>query len=135
MKKSLSPHQQWTIALCALAACGAAIGADATALRCGWFENPTPANAWLTDRDGQWIIATQGGHQAQGDWPDFKAADWVRTGAGSYGYGCACMRVEANAKTRQITRIVSAAQRPLAACRTDPAIKHKEPENPLKSAK
>jgi hypothetical protein len=20
--------------------------------RCGWFQNPTPANAWLTDKDG-----------------------------------------------------------------------------------
>lgn len=28
--------------------------------RCGWFENPTPANATLADRDGLWEIATQG---------------------------------------------------------------------------
>ncbi|MGO4778074.1 DUF4087 domain-containing protein, partial [Lysobacter sp. 2RAB21] len=28
--------------------------------RCGWFVNPSPANAWLIDRDGEWIIATQG---------------------------------------------------------------------------
>ena len=32
--------------------------------RCGWFENPTPANATLTDRDGVWEIASQGGYQA-----------------------------------------------------------------------
>ena len=36
--------------------------------RCGWFSDPTPANASLYDRDGEWIIAVQGGYQAEGDW-------------------------------------------------------------------
>jgi hypothetical protein len=30
--------------------------------RCGWFSNPTPGNAWLKDRDGEWTIGTQGNH-------------------------------------------------------------------------
>ncbi|HET7863945.1 MAG TPA: DUF4087 domain-containing protein, partial [Burkholderiaceae bacterium] len=36
------------------------------ALRCGWFDNPTPGNATLVDRDGEWTIGLQGGHQASG---------------------------------------------------------------------
>ena len=35
--------------------------------RCGWFSNPTPSNAFLSDRHGEWIIGLQGGHQAKGD--------------------------------------------------------------------
>ena len=25
--------------------------------RCGWFSNPTPANAWLTDKNGEWLFS------------------------------------------------------------------------------
>ncbi|MCZ8486886.1 DUF4087 domain-containing protein [Vibrio lentus] len=27
--------------------------------RCGWLENPSPANMWLIDRDGTWNISVQ----------------------------------------------------------------------------
>lgn len=37
--------------------------------RCGWFSNPTPANIWLYDRDGEWTIGVQGGYQVEGEWP------------------------------------------------------------------
>jgi hypothetical protein len=40
--------------------------------RCGWFSNPTPNNASLTDRNGEWTIAIQGEFEAKGDWPEFK---------------------------------------------------------------
>ena len=43
-----------------------------TELRCGWFENSSPSNASLTDRDGEWTISIQGGYEAKGDWPTFK---------------------------------------------------------------
>src|SRR4030095_381063 len=66
--------------------------------RCGWFSNPTPANASLHDRDAEWIIGVQGGYQADGDWPEFGSGQWVKTN-GNYGYGCACMRVQTNSKT------------------------------------
>lgn len=89
--------------------------------RCGWFENPTPGSAWLTDRDGEWLIGAQGGHQAEGDWPDFADNLWVKTNV-SYGYGCACLRVKADFKTRRILEIVSATAKPLSACRNDPAL-------------
>jgi hypothetical protein len=93
-----------------------------TETRCGWFQNPTPSNAWLNDRDGRWIISTQGGFQAAGDWPNIPKAQWINTN-GSYGYGCACMKVVANKPKRQIIQILSAKPRPLSACRQDPALR------------
>ena len=90
--------------------------------RCGWFSNPTPANAWLDDRDGQWIIAVQGGYQAEGDWASFKANQWVKTN-GNYGYGCTCMNVTTNKKSGRILTIRSATARPLSACRKDKRLK------------
>lgn len=106
--------------------------AAALATRCGWFDNPTPGNATLVDRDGEWTISLQGGHQASGPWPKFATGQWVRTGHGSAGYGCACLKVQADAATREITTIASAGGRPLATCRKDPALEGKEPLNPLK---
>ena len=92
------------------------------ALRCGWFVNPTPGNAWLTDRDGEWLIGVQGGNQAEGDWPTFAKGQWVRRQA-SYGYGCACLRIVADPVTKDVKSIVSATARPLKACREDRALK------------
>ncbi len=104
-----------------------------TALRCGWFDNPTPQNASLIDRDGEWVISVQGGHASTGDWPPkFKPSQWVRTNAGSYGYGCACFNVSVDKEASQITHIASAYARPLSACRNDKALKASEPYNPLK---
>lgn len=92
--------------------------------RCGWFTNPTPGNAWLTDKAGEWIIASQGGHQADGDWPPegYGKGQWVVTNGTSYGYGCACFKVEADAKTKMVRKILSATAKPLAACRDDKAL-------------
>jgi len=98
--------------------------------RCGWFENPTPANVTLTDRDGTWEIATQGGYQANGDWPQFKPDQWVRTNR-NYGYGCGCMTATADSDIHRLDNLTKAVARPLAACRRDPTLT--EPENPLAS--
>ena len=100
-------------------------GADASAraeTRCGWFDNPTPANASLHDREGEWVIGVQGGHQAEGDWPEFGPKQWVETN-GHYGYGCACMRLRVNRETHEVLAIESARARPLSACRRDRALK------------
>ena len=91
-------------------------------LRCGWFSNPTPANASLYDRDGEWIIAVQGGHQAEGDWPDFSANQWIETNV-HYGYGCACLRVSVDRATEKVIKIESAKARPLSACRRDRSLR------------
>jgi hypothetical protein len=91
-------------------------------MRCGWFDNPTPGNAWLYDRDGEWTISTQGGHEADGDWPPFKRGDWVETN-GPHGHGCACLKLIADPQTREVQRILSAKVRPKAACRAEPGLK------------
>jgi hypothetical protein len=93
--------------------------------RCGWFSNPTPGNAWLTDGDAEWMIGVQGGYQAEGDWPNFKPSQWRKTNV-NYGYGCACMKVTTNRSENQILRIHSAYAKPLSACRKDPKLKGTE---------
>jgi hypothetical protein len=87
--------------------------------RCGWLSNPTPANWWLTDSEGQWILATQGADQAPGmdEMPDMSTAGWVETN-GHYGYGCACMTITADAEGK-VTRIADAQPKPLKQCRAD----------------
>ena len=91
--------------------------------RCGWFSNPTPANAWLNDKDGEWLISMQGGYQAEGDWgTDFKPNQWIETNV-HYGYGCACMSVTTNKKTRHVLTIKNFKARPLSACRKDRKLK------------
>ncbi len=93
--------------------------------RCGWFSNPTPANIWLYDREGEWTIGVQGGYQTPGDWPwpKFKPGQWVVTNAGDHGYGCACLQVRVNKRTNDVLEIKSARGRPLAQCRRDASLK------------
>jgi len=91
-------------------------------MRCGWFSNPTPANASLFDRDGEWIIGVQGGYQAEGDWPSFSPKQWVKTNV-HYGYGCACLRVRVDRSERQVVVIETAQARALSVCRRDPALR------------
>lgn len=95
--------------------------------RCGWFSNPTPANIWLYDKDGEWTIGVQGGYQAEGDWdwPNFKPRQWVKTNV-HYGYGCACLQVRVNKQTHEVIEIKSARARPLAVCRQDRSLKRME---------
>jgi hypothetical protein len=92
----------------------------ATERRCGWLHNPTPANFWLVDRDGEWLLGAQGGYQAPGmdEMPDMSTRGWVEVN-GHYGYGCACMTVATDRRTMRITRLFSAAPRPLSQCRND----------------
>ena len=80
---------------------------------------------WFYDRDAEWTIGVQGGYQVPGDWPwpAFKPRQWVRTNAGSYGYGCACLQVRVNKQTHEVLEIKSARARLLAQCRVDPALK------------
>lgn len=102
--------------------------AGATETRCGWLQNPTPANWWLTDRDGSWTISAQGGYQARGmdNIPDRSRGQYVITNAGSYGYSCACLRVTTDRNRMRITNIQSGEQLPLKTCRQDRYL----PKNP-----
>jgi hypothetical protein len=89
--------------------------ADASATpaerRCGWLENPTPANEWLVNREAEWILSVQGGYQAEGmdAMPDNSKDD----------YGCACLTVEVDRVEKQITHLLSAQRLPLSRCRAD----------------
>lgn len=93
--------------------------------RCGWLDNPTPANMSLYDKEGEWIIGVQGGYQVPGDWeaPDFKPRQWVHTNAADYGYGCACFRLRVDKKTQEVSEIKSSRALPLSACRKDQGLK------------
>lgn len=88
--------------------------------RCGWIDNPTPANWSLVDREGEWIIGSQGGRQAEGmDFiPDLSEREWVETN-GSYGYGCVCMSVSTDKAEGAVVAIQSVKQLPLSKCKRD----------------
>lgn len=104
----------------------APVSAQAAERRCGWLDNPTPANWWLTDRQGEWIISTQGGEEASGmeHIPDISDRQWVKTN-GWHGYGCACLTVDVNRRDKRITRILSGTELPLRTCRNDRALPRK----------
>ena len=95
---------------------------EAVETRCGWFSNPTPANASLYDRDDEWIIGVQGGDQAEGDWPNFGPKQWIETNV-HYGYGCACLKVQVDREKHFVVRIESSKTRPLSICRRDHSLK------------
>ena len=113
-------HASW-IALSALLAIGAAPAEQKrSAPRCGWLVNPTPANWWLTDRDGMWVMGSQGQEPVEGMdvIPDLTGRQWVRTN-GYYGYGCGCITGAFDAKEGRVLRIDAFRQKPLSACRAD----------------
>ena len=99
--------------------------AEITQKRCGYLDNPTPANWWLTDRDGEWLIGAQGGYQAEGldVLPErFFERGWVRTN-GYYGYRCACLAVTTDRKEMRIKRIFSGEPLTMARYTRDKSIK------------
>jgi len=115
-------HRILLIGLVSATLCLGATFAHAEESRCGWFSNPTPGNAWLKDRDGEWTVGIQGSYSAEGDWPEFKRGQWVVTNGSSYGYGCACMRVTTEREGMRVLTIKSARALPLATCRKDKSI-------------
>jgi hypothetical protein len=88
--------------------------------RCGWLINPTPGNWWLRDRQGEWTLGTQGREPVAGmdELPDMSTRGWVETN-GSHGYGCACLTVTTDRRTKDVTRIISGRPVPLKQCRAD----------------
>ena len=92
--------------------------------RCGWYDNPTPANYSLYDKDREWIIGIQGGYQVE----DFEAPafgkQWVETN-NSYGYGCACFQMTVDFETSRVLEIKKSSARPLSVCRKDKVLRKK----------
>jgi hypothetical protein len=102
---------------------GGASVALGTETRCGWLQNPTPANWWLDDNAGSWTIMTQGGNDEPEGMdliPDISEHDYVNTN-GNYGYACACMHVETDGD-KHITKILSVRQLKLAKCQKDASL-------------
>jgi Protein of unknown function (DUF4087) len=97
--------------------------ASAFERRCGWLHNPTPANWWLVDKDGTWILMRQGETEPAGFEiiPDISKRYYVKTN-GNYGYTCACIGGDFSIAQKKVSRLTSFNQRPLSACRNDRAL-------------
>ena len=112
-------------ALATLAAATApTVSARAAEKRCGILVNPTPANWWLNDRDGEWTIGVQGGYQAEGmeNMPEsLFEKGWVRTN-GYYGHRCACLTLDSQRSTMRILRIRGAQALAMRKCTADKAL-------------
>lgn len=89
--------------------------------RCGWLQNPTPANWWLDDKDGSWTLSVMGERPVPGfdDLPDMTSGEWVVTNAGGHGYGCACIDMDVDESTGKVVRLYSAKVLSLKRCKTD----------------
>lgn len=114
-----------SVLTCALSVAISLLAATASnaapATRCGWIVNPTPSNWWLTDRDGEWIIMTQGlDDEAEGmdKIGDISAGDYKATN-GNYGYSCGCMKVDVDAAKKHITKIYDFHPSRLSVCKAD----------------
>jgi hypothetical protein len=90
--------------------------------RCGWYSNPTPSNHSFYDKEGEWLVGVQGGYQAKSVDMPFKKRQWVMV-TGGYGYGCACLRLKVDKQTSYVLEVKSSYAKPLAACRTDKALR------------
>ena len=90
--------------------------------RCGWLANPSPANWWLLDRDGEWVLSVQGREPVPGldTIPDMTTLGWVGTN-GPHGYGCACLVLD-TAPGRRVVRILSGEPLPTQRCNADRAL-------------
>ena len=92
--------------------------------RCGWFQNPTPANYSLYNKDNEWFIGVQGDHQVKNfQIPAFKRGQWMNFFERSYGYGCACFQMTVDKETQNVLEIKKSYSKPLSACRKDKALK------------
>lgn len=98
--------------------------AQAKENRCGWIQNPTPGNYWLDDRDGTWIILSQGSAEeplGMENFPDISTGDYVAAN-GNYGYTCGCIQAETEGDPSdmgRITAIYSVKLLPLNKCLAD----------------
>ncbi len=94
--------------------------------RCGWVDNPTPGNWWITDKDDTWFINTQGKFQIDEQSMQHlnpSTKDYVKTN-GNYGYYCACLTVDVDKSKKRVVKIYEATQLPISRCENDAALEH-----------
>lgn len=98
--------------------------------RCGWLENPTPANLWLIDNDSEWTLSVQGrgfiNEKSMANMPFIDQKEFVRTN-GNYGFSCVCLNVKTNKEKSEILEIYGGEQLLLKKCLEDPNIYSKIP--------
>lgn len=99
-----------------------AFGAVKEQTRCGWISNPTPANVWLDDAAGTWIMSVQGGYQADGldflVFPPSNSDKYVMTN-GSYGYFCGCVTGKFDDVEMKAVKVKSSKVKTLKVCLED----------------
>ncbi|WP_434136887.1 DUF4087 domain-containing protein [Pseudomonas luteola] len=98
--------------------------------RCGWLENPTPANLWLIDKDSEWTLSIQGSgfinEDSMDKMPTIDEKEFVRTN-NNYGFSCVCLNVKTDKKKSEILEVYSGEQLLLKQCLEDPNIYNKIP--------
>ncbi|MHA6492958.1 DUF4087 domain-containing protein [Pseudomonas borbori] len=98
--------------------------------RCGWLENPTPANLWLIDSESEWTLSIQGKGFINEDsiekMPAIDENEFVRTN-GNYGFSCVCLNVKTNKERSEILEVYGGEQLLLKKCLEDPNIYNKIP--------
>ena len=98
--------------------------------RCGWLENPTPANLWLIDSESEWTLSIQGrgfiNEDSIENMPTIDQNEFVRTN-GYYGFSCVCLNVKTDKKNSEILEVYSGEQLLLKQCLEDPNIYNKIP--------
>lgn len=104
-------------------------GAQADERRCGWLENPSPSNWYLTDADTSWILMEQNEQEPNLsiELPSFREEKgwFVKTG-GSSGYGCACLSVTVNKKTERVLTASKGKMLPIKTCKNDKKLPQQE---------
>jgi hypothetical protein len=98
--------------------------------RCGWLDNPSPANLWLIDGDSDWILSRQGldflTDDSNNNMPTIDDKEFVRTNV-NYGFSCVCLTVKTNKESSKILEVYSSEQLLLKQCLEDPNINNKIP--------
>lgn len=106
------------------------ISAISAEKRCGWLENPSPANLWLIDSESEWTISIQGRGFINEDsiekMPSIEENEFVRTN-GNYGFSCVCLNVKTDREKTEILDVYDGKQLPLKKCLEDPNIYRKMP--------
>ena len=104
------------------------LSTSAEEVRCGWLDNPTPANVWLVDKEGTWVLSTQGVQNPLSDDSIdliFQAFDnkseYVRTN-GNHGFSCACLTLETDKSDHSVTHVSKSKQLDLKRCLEDTSI-------------
>lgn len=92
--------------------------------RCGWISNPTPANYWINDADGEWIISAQGGYQATGEIEAYPTDEQMVNTNGSYGYWCGCITGTFDKNEQLVKEILSSSVKSLDVCLEDPNLQN-----------